>query len=57
MRRINRESRVTFLIVTHDLDLAARADRIIHLHDGRLAADEAVGRAVGPCAALAVGAR
>jgi len=42
MRRINRESRVTFLIVTHDLDLAARADRIIHLRDGRLAGDERV---------------
>ena len=42
MRRINQESRVTFLIVTHDLDLAAQADRIIHLRDGRLAGDERV---------------
>jgi ABC-type lipoprotein export system ATPase subunit len=39
MRRINRESRVTFLIVTHDLDLAARTDRIVHLRDGHLVGD------------------
>jgi ABC-type lipoprotein export system ATPase subunit len=42
MRRIHRESRVTFLIVTHDLDLAARADRIIHLRDGHPVGDERV---------------
>jgi ABC-type lipoprotein export system ATPase subunit len=44
MRRINRESRVTFLIVTHDLDLAARTDRIIHLRDGHLIDDQRVQR-------------
>jgi ABC-type lipoprotein export system ATPase subunit len=59
MRRINRESRVTFLIVTHDLDLAARADRIIHLRDGRLAGDQRVaGAGDAPVEiAAAVGAR
>jgi ABC-type lipoprotein export system ATPase subunit len=59
MRRINRESRVTFLIVTHDLDLAARADRIIHLRDGRLAGDQRVaGAGDAPVeVAAAVGAR
>jgi ABC-type lipoprotein export system ATPase subunit len=58
MRRINRESRVTFLIVTHDLDLAARADRIIHLRDGRLDADQRVerpGTRAGVAALAAVG--
>ena len=48
MRRINRESRVTFLIVTHDLDLAARTDRIIHLRDGHLAGDERLERDGAP---------
>jgi ABC-type lipoprotein export system ATPase subunit len=51
MRRIHRESRVTFLIVTHDLDLAARADRIIHLRDGHLVGDERVDCAVSTAAA------
>jgi putative ABC transport system ATP-binding protein len=40
MRRINLESSVTFLIVTHDLDLAARMDRIVRLRDGHLISDE-----------------
>ena len=53
MRRIHRESRVTFLIVTHDLDLAARADRIIHLRDGHLAGDERVECVGFPIAAVA----
>jgi len=40
MRGLNREEGVTFVVVTHDLDLAARADRIVRLVDGRVAADE-----------------
>jgi len=56
MRRINRESRVTFLIVTHDLDLAARTDRIIHLRDGRLDADHLVERDGAPRRVAAVAA-
>lgn len=35
-RRLNREIEQTFIVVTHDLDLAARADRTIRLVDGRV---------------------
>jgi len=42
MRRMNRERGVTFVIVTHDLEIAGKADRIIRLKDGRVASDEPV---------------
>jgi putative ABC transport system ATP-binding protein len=45
MRRLNRDENVTFIIVTHDLDLASRADRMIRLKDGRVVADERLERA------------
>ena len=36
MRQVNRASGTSFLIVTHNLDLARRCDRIIDVADGRL---------------------
>jgi ABC-type lipoprotein export system ATPase subunit len=40
MRRMNRQHQVTFVIVTHDLDLAAETDRVIKLKDGKVISDE-----------------
>ncbi len=40
MEEINQEIKTTLVLVTHDLDLAARADRIISLEDGRIVSDE-----------------
>ncbi|MBB4038871.1 lipoprotein-releasing system ATP-binding protein [Microvirga flocculans] len=37
----------TVIAVTHDLDIAARADRRIHLVDGRVVSDERVAQAAG----------
>jgi putative ABC transport system ATP-binding protein len=40
MRRMNRQHQVTFVLVTHDLDLAAETDRVIKLKDGKVVSDE-----------------
>jgi ABC-type lipoprotein export system ATPase subunit len=37
---MNRQHQVTFVIVTHDLDLAAETDRVIKLKDGKVISDE-----------------
>jgi putative ABC transport system ATP-binding protein len=37
LRRLNREEGVTLLLVTHDVEAAAFADRVIQLRDGRIA--------------------
>lgn len=36
MRQVNKEDGTSFLIVTHNLDLAKKCDRIINLADGKL---------------------
>ncbi len=40
MEEINQELKTTLVLVTHDLDLAARAQRTISLEDGRIVSDE-----------------
>jgi putative ABC transport system ATP-binding protein len=41
IRAMNREEGVTFVLVTHDTDLAAGTDRSIRLRDGRVVEDHA----------------
>ena len=36
---LNRDQKITILMVTHESDMAAYADRIIHFLDGRIASD------------------
>jgi putative ABC transport system ATP-binding protein len=40
MRRLNRERSLTFVIVTHDIAVGRRADRIVRMLDGRVVAEE-----------------
>jgi macrolide transport system ATP-binding/permease protein len=40
IRRLNREQGVTVIVVTHETDIAAYADRVIVMRDGRILSDE-----------------
>jgi putative ABC transport system ATP-binding protein len=52
MTEMNRRGGATLLLVTHDHELAARADRRVSLRDGRVVSDEILreGAAAGPTA-------
>lgn len=39
LRQVNRELGITLVLVTHDLNVAEQADRIIRLEDGKIAQD------------------
>jgi lipoprotein-releasing system ATP-binding protein len=43
MQHVNKTSGTTFLIVTHNMDLARRCQRIVEVVDGRIAAKSNVG--------------
>jgi len=53
LRELNTERGVTLIVVTHDLEVAAYADRIIHLRDGQIAKIEISESAALKKAALA----
>ena len=36
MRLLNRENGQTFVVVTHDPEVGAKCDRIIHMRDGNI---------------------
>jgi len=40
MRRLNQEQQITFAIVTHDIGIGRRADRIVRMADGRIVGEE-----------------
>jgi ABC-type lipoprotein export system ATPase subunit/ABC-type lipoprotein release transport system permease subunit len=40
LRELNKEQGITLVVVTHDQDVASFADRIVRLHDGKIAAIE-----------------
>src|SRR6266702_1355397 len=40
LKRINRQEQVTIVVVTHDLDVAGQASRLIRLRDGKVIADD-----------------
>ncbi len=39
-RRLNQDHKITFILVTHDPEVAQLTDRIIHIRDGRIAGDD-----------------
>jgi putative ABC transport system ATP-binding protein len=44
LRQVHEQSGITIILVTHDPAVAAKAGRCIQMLDGRIVADQAVGR-------------
>ena len=40
IRRLNREQNITVVLITHHMDEAAQADRLVVMHDGHIVADD-----------------
>ena len=50
LRKLNREHEQTFILVTHDEQMAAKTDRVIRLVDGKVVEDLRDGvNACDPC--------
>ena len=41
VKRLNRENGITVVLITHHMDEAAQADRLVVMHDGHIVADGA----------------
>jgi macrolide transport system ATP-binding/permease protein len=48
LRSLNREQGVTIVLVTHEADIAAYADRIVTMRDGVIISDERVAKSAAP---------
>ena len=48
LRSLNREQGVTIVLVTHEADIAAYADRVVTMRDGVIVADERVSKPAPP---------
>jgi len=53
VQKLRTDRGVTVLVATHDLAVAARADRVLHLHDGAITDDVAVAQGSPPDELLA----
>ncbi|HJU24751.1 MAG TPA: ATP-binding cassette domain-containing protein, partial [Casimicrobiaceae bacterium] len=53
LRALNRQQGVTIVVVTHEPDIAAYADRIVTMRDGRIQSDAANAASAASCAAAA----
>jgi macrolide transport system ATP-binding/permease protein len=53
LQRLNREQRVTIVVVTHESDIAAFADRVVTMRDGRIISDVRVEKPTQPVRAIA----
>ncbi len=51
--RLNRERRLTIVMVTHEADVAQHAQRLVRFHDGRIVSDTPVARAAAQRQAVA----
>jgi putative ABC transport system ATP-binding protein len=40
LTRLNRDQGITIIMVTHESDIAAYADRVVRFVDGRIASDQ-----------------
>jgi len=50
LRSLNRGQGVTIILVTHEADIAAFADRVVTMRDGKIISDERVNRSAGASA-------
>ncbi len=53
LRSFNREEGLTIVLVTHEADVAAYADRIVTMRDGKIVSDERVTNPAAPATAAA----